>query len=105
MRRSLSFVALTIGLMAAGAVSIFAMLQDRESAQAAAAVIPPPAAQWESGMGLTAVEESAGERLYESASVTSASDHYFRVDGSSFSADHDSELCPFKDAKLRDSEL
>ena len=105
MRRSLFFGALTIGLMAAVAVSIFAVLQDRESAQAAAAVIPSPAAQWESGTGLTAVNESTGERLYESASVTSASDHYVRGDGSGISADHDGQLCPFRDTKLRDSEL
>ena len=105
MRRSLFFVALTIGLMAVVAVSIFAVLQDRESAQAAAALIQPPAAQVKSGMGLTAVNESTGDRLYESASVTSASDHYLRGDGSGISADHDGEFCPFRDTKLRDSEL
>ena len=105
MRRSLFFVALSIGLMAAVAVSIFAVLQDRESAQATAAVIPPSAAQWESGTGLTVVNESTGARIYESASVTSSSDRYFRGDVSGISADHDGQLCPFKDTKLRDSEL
>lgn len=104
MRRSLFFVALTISLMAAIVASIFTVLQDRESAQAAAAVVDPPAAQLESAALWTAVDESA-DRRFESVSATSAPDHYTRGDGSGISADHDGELCPFKDTNLRDSEL
>ena len=103
MRKSLFFVALTVSLMAAIAVSVFAVLQDQESTQVAASVINSPAAQWESTTGLTAFNESMAERPLDSASVTSASDPEYKGDGSGtkngVKADHDG-VCPYKDSQL-----
>lgn len=102
-RKPLIFVALTISLIAVFAVSIFTVLPDRESGQVAAAVIHPPVAQWESSMGLTAVNESAAQGPWDSASVTSASDPESKGDGygikNGVKADHDG-VCPFKDTRL-----
>ena len=105
MGKSLFFVALTISVIAALAVSIFTVLQDRESAQVAAAVIHTPATQLESSMGLPAVNKSTAEGPWESASVTYATDPYSKGDnGSGLKADHDG-VCPFKTTQLRDNEL
>lgn len=104
MRKSLLVVAVTIGLFAAIVAWLFTVFQEQESGQVAAAVIQPPAAQVEGADSLTAVDELAGGTL-ESVSVRSVSGRYSRGDGSGISADHDGELCPFKNAKLRDSDL
>ena len=102
-RKSLFFVALTICLIAAIGVSIFAVLPDRESGQLAAAMVHPPVAEWESSSGLTAVSESTAEGPWESASVTSTSDPESGGAGygvkNGIKADHDG-VCPFKDSQL-----
>ena len=105
MRKSLFFVVLTISLMAALAVSIFTVLQERESAQVAAAVINPPATQLVSSVGLKAVNKWMAEGPLGTASATYATDPYSNGDdGSGIKADHDG-VCPFKNTQLRDSEL
>ncbi len=97
MRKFLLIVALTIGLMAAFAVTM--VLQDQESGQVAAAVTRPPVAEGERSVAPETVSESPTQELLGSASVTGASDSEYGGVGNPAKLDHDG-VCPFQDRQL-----